>query len=174
MDYSPPGSSVHWIFQARILEWLAISFSRGSSWPRDQTPVSHIAGRFFIVWSTMHACMLSHFSCAQLFATQGTTIHQTPLSLGFSRQEYWNGLPCPSPEYLPDPGIKPTSLLSPALAGRFFTTSATWGATELPHRVLNPGEPISKPRALQCSTHGKPPAFYSWLWPCPHYESLWP
>ena len=98
----------------------------------------------------MHACMLSHFSCAQLFATQGTTIRQTPLSLGFSRQEYGNGLPCPSPEYLPDPGIKPTSLLSPALAGRFFTTSATWGATELPYRVLNPGEPISKPTALQC------------------------
>ena len=150
MDYSPPGSSVHWIFQARILAWVAISFSRGSSWPRDQTRVSHIAGRFFIVWATMHACMLSHFSCAQLFATQGTTIRQTLLSLGFSRQEYGNGLPCPSPEYLPDPGIKPTSLLSPALAGKFFTTSATWGATELPYRVLNPGEPISKPTALQC------------------------
>ena len=46
MDYSPPGSSVHGILQARILEWVAFPFSRGSSWPRDQTPISCIAGRF--------------------------------------------------------------------------------------------------------------------------------
>ena len=94
--------------------------------------------------------MLSHFSRVQLFATLWTTVRQTHLSLGFSRQEYWSGLPCPLPEYLPDPGIEPTSLLSPALVGRFFTTSATWGATELPHGVLNPGEPLqTKPTALQ-------------------------
>ena len=48
MDYSPPGSSVHRISQARILDWVAISFSRGSSRPRDRTQVSHIAGGFFI------------------------------------------------------------------------------------------------------------------------------
>ena len=52
MDCSAPGSSVHGIFQARILEWVAISFSRGSSWPRDQTQVSYLAGRFFNIWST--------------------------------------------------------------------------------------------------------------------------
>ena len=51
MDCSPPGSSVHGILQARILEWLAIPFSRGSSGPRDQTWVSCIAGRFFTVWA---------------------------------------------------------------------------------------------------------------------------
>ena len=45
MDYSLPGSSIHGFFQARVLEWVAISFSRGSSWPRDQTQVSRIAGR---------------------------------------------------------------------------------------------------------------------------------
>ena len=55
MDYSPPGSSVHGIPQARILEWIAISFSRGSSWPRDQTWVSCIAGRFFTIWATREA-----------------------------------------------------------------------------------------------------------------------
>ena len=49
MDCSPPGSSVHGILQARILEWVAIPFSRGSSQPRDRTPVSYIAGRFFTV-----------------------------------------------------------------------------------------------------------------------------
>ena len=47
MDCSPPGSSIHWILQARILEWVAISFSRGSSRPRDQTCISCFAGRFF-------------------------------------------------------------------------------------------------------------------------------
>ena len=52
MDCSPPDSSVHWILQARIQEWLAISFSRGSSQPRDWTQVSHITGRFFTVWAT--------------------------------------------------------------------------------------------------------------------------
>ena len=52
MDCSPPGSSVHGIFQARILEWLAISSSRRSSWPRDWTQVSHVAGRCFTIWAT--------------------------------------------------------------------------------------------------------------------------
>ena len=52
MDCSLPGSSIHGIFQARVLEWVAIAFSRGSSWPRDWTQVSHIAGRCFTVWAT--------------------------------------------------------------------------------------------------------------------------
>ena len=52
MDCSPPGSSVHGIFQARVLEWVAISFSRGSSQPSDWTQVSCIAGRFFTNWAT--------------------------------------------------------------------------------------------------------------------------
>ena len=59
MDCSPPGSSIHEIFQAGILEWVAISFSSGSSWPRDWTWVSHIAGRLFTVWATGKSCSLS-------------------------------------------------------------------------------------------------------------------
>ena len=59
--------------------------------------------------------MLSHFSYVQLFVTLFTVAHQTPLSMGFSRQEYWSGLPCPSPGDLLDPGIKPTSPVIPAL-----------------------------------------------------------
>ena len=55
MDCSPWGSSIHGILQARILEWVAISFSRGSSQPRDQTQVSHIAGRRFNLWATREA-----------------------------------------------------------------------------------------------------------------------
>ena len=55
MDCSLPGSSVHGIFQARVLEWAAISFSRGSSQPRDRTWVSFIAGRHFTIWATWEA-----------------------------------------------------------------------------------------------------------------------
>ena len=54
-------------------------------------------------------------SCVQLFATLRTAACQTPLSMGFSRQEYWSGLPCCPPGNLPNSGIKPTSLISPAL-----------------------------------------------------------
>ena len=55
---------------------------------------------------------------------------QAPLSMGFSRQAYWSGLPFPSPGDLPDPGMEPASLVSPALVGGFFTTSATWEALQ--------------------------------------------
>ena len=64
--------------------------------------------------------MLSRVSCVWLFATPRTAAHQAPLSMGFSRQEYWSGLPCPLPGDPPNPRIECTSLLSPALAGRFF------------------------------------------------------
>ena len=76
-------------------------------------------------WQCPHACMPSRLSHVQLFATVWTVACQAPLSMGFPRQEYWSGLRCPSPGDLPDPGIEPTSLKSPALAGGFFTTSAT-------------------------------------------------
>ena len=68
------------------------------------------------------ACMLSHFSHIQLFATLWSVAGQEPLSMGFSRQEHCSGLPCPPPGGLPDPGIKTSFLTSPALAGGFFTT----------------------------------------------------
>ena len=68
------------------------------------------------------------FSHVRLFATLYTVAHQALLSVGFSRLEYWNGLLCPPPRDLPDPGIESTSLMSPALADGFFTTSITWEA----------------------------------------------
>ena len=64
-------------------------------------------------------CVPSH---VRLFETPWTVAHQAPVSMGFPRQEYWRGLPCPPPWDLPDPGI---AAASPALAGGFFTTSAT-------------------------------------------------
>ena len=60
--------------------------------------------------------------------TPWTAAHQAPLSMGFSRQKYWSGLPFPSPSDLPVPEIEPLLIMFPALAGRFFTTSPTWEA----------------------------------------------
>ena len=59
-----------------------------------------------------------------LIATPWTVAHQAPLSMGFSRQEYWSGVPFPPPGHLPNPGIEPSFPESPALAGRFFTTES--------------------------------------------------
>ena len=75
----------------------------------------------------LHACVPGHFSHVQLFAT---VARRAPLSMEFSRQGYWSGLPYPLLRDLPDPGIKPASLMSPALASGFFTTNVTW---EAPH-----------------------------------------
>ena len=79
-------------------------------------------------------------SRVRLFVTPWTAARQAPLSMGFSRQEYWSGLPCPPPGDLPNPGTEPTSLTSPALAGGFFTTCVTWkvpGSQEdLPDSIL--------------------------------------
>ena len=80
--------------------------------------------------------MVSRFSHVQLLATLWTVAHQAPLSMGFTRQEYWSGLPCPPPGNLPDPGIEPTSFMSPALAGGLFTASATWEAHIKTKQVL--------------------------------------
>ena len=73
--------------------------------------------------------VLSRFSCVRLFATLWTIARQAPLSMGLSRQEYWSELPCPPLGDRLNPGIKPTSLMSPALAGMLFTSSATCGAS---------------------------------------------
>ena len=78
------------------------------------------------------SCCLS-LNQVQLFATPWTVAHQPPLSTGFSRQEYRNGLPCPLPG---DLGSNP-GLMSPALAGSFFTTSATWEAHGVMHSLSN-------------------------------------
>ena len=83
--------------------------------------LSHIPGAGFSV---------KLLSRVRLFVAPWSVAHQAPLSMGFSRQECWHGLPCPPPPF-PDRGIDPASLMSPALAGRFFTTSAPWEASQL-------------------------------------------
>ena len=76
----------------------------------------------------MPVCILNRSSHVWLFTTSWTVACPAPLSMGFSRQEYWSGLPCPPSGDPPDPGIKPSSLTSSALESRFFTTSANWEA----------------------------------------------
>ena len=116
INCSLPSSSVHGILQARVLEWVAISFSRGSSRTRDPTRVSCMAGRRFTLWATRNVKSLSWI---RIFATPWTVAYQAPPSMGFSRQECWSTLPFSFPGDLPDPGIEPPS---PALAGGFSTT----------------------------------------------------
>ena len=109
MDYSSPGSSAHGFLQARILEWVAIPFSKRFSLHKDWTRVSCIVSRFFTIWIT---CYLIISVCKVLSvmsnsATIWTIAHQTPLSMGFSRQKYWSGLPFPTLGDLPNPGLNP-------------------------------------------------------------------
>ena len=83
--------------------------------------------------------MLSHFRRVQPFVILWTMVaYHTPLTLGFSRQEYWSGLPYPPPGDLPDPGTEPTSL---ALAGGFFTTGAIWEVRQPEHFHMFPSIP---------------------------------
>ena len=85
--------------------------------------------------------MLSRFGHVRFFETQWTVAHQAPLSMGFFRQEYWSRLPYSPLEDLPDPGIEPASLTSPAHAGGFFTTSTTWEAIfACSRRIIKPVE----------------------------------
>ena len=65
-------------------------------------------------------------SISQSCLTPWTVAHLTPMSMGFSRQEYWSGLPFPSPGDLPDPGMEPMSPVASALAGGFFPSSTSW------------------------------------------------
>ena len=143
MDCNLPYSSVHGIFQARVLEWVVISFSRGSSQPRDWTWVSRIVGRCFTTIDTscyaksLQLCptlcdpidssppgspvpgilqartlewvtiafsnawkwkvKVKSLSRVRLLATPWIAAYQAPPSMGFSRQEYWSGVPLPSP-----------------------------------------------------------------------------
>ena len=91
--------------------------------------------------------VLSRYSCVRLFATLWNVACQALLSMRFSRQECWSGLPCPPLRDRPNLGIKPLPLMSPALAGRFFTTSATWEAPEVKLAVGH----IAKPPLIKAS-----------------------
>ena len=101
INSSPPGSPIPGILQVTTLEWVAISFSNAWKWKVKVKLLSRV----------------------QLFSTSWTAAFEAPLSMGFSRQVYWSGLPFPSPGDLPYPGIEPAPLVFPALAGGFSTTA---------------------------------------------------
>ena len=114
----------------------------------------------------MHAKLLQ--LCPTLCDTVDYTAHQVPLSLGFSRQEYWTRLPFPTPRDLPDPGIELTSLISPALAGGFFTTSATWES--VPQQTIFPSIFTFYPNINKYKTYGVYSSL-SFLLKCKHTRS---
>ena len=145
-DYCVCGSHI-WLFvmpwtaahqallsMARIGKWITMPFSRGSFGPRDWTWVSWTEGRFFTVWATKRLltkvknrlCMWG-YAC-MCVGTQWTVTYQAPLSMGFSRQDYWSGLPFPSPGNLSHPGIE-------------------WGSPTLLADAL-PSEPPGKPHSV--------------------------
>ena len=107
------GSEWGYVRTSPVVHWLSLHASTAEFNPWWETKIPY-------------PCMLSRFSRVRLFATLWTVACQASLSMGFSRQEDWSGLPCPPPGDLPQPEIEPPSLVSPALADGFFTTSATW------------------------------------------------
>ena len=110
--------------------------NKGLCWAKSlQSCVTPMDRELVVEFFTYSGCVCvcvcaSWLSRVWLFVTPWTVAHQASLSMGFSRQEYWRGLPCPPLEDLPNPGIEPRFLRSPALAGRFFTTSAIWEALD--------------------------------------------
>ena len=104
-------------------EWSLELKADISSLKRPCTVWSWILFFFFMsVCARVCVCACAVFSHVWLFATPWTVAHQVLLSMKFSRQEYWSGLPFPPPGDLPNSGIKPVSPISPALAGRLFTS----------------------------------------------------
>ena len=96
MDYSPPGSSAHGIIQAGILKWVAISFSRGSSWPRDRTQVSHIADKSFTDWASRQAPLI-HGLCHKFSMIKPSPPITAPFSVLSAL--FWTGKICQRPEF---------------------------------------------------------------------------
>ena len=136
MDYSPPGSSLHLILHASILEWVGISFSRYLSHPGVKPTSPALAGGFFTTEPPgkhsvrMCVCVcVCVCACARVHMLSHVWLFPTPIdcsppgsSVLGTFQEYF---PFPSPRNLPDPGIEPASLMSPTLVGGFFTSWAT-------------------------------------------------
>ena len=131
--YGRAPSRTSWVCLWLHSRTIRAKFRLFSSWSTFSKGLPIEEDRKAVSWSfwAMSASVLSCFSLVWFCATLWTVARQALLFMGFSRQEYWCGLPCPLPGELPDPGIEPVSLTSPAFSDRFFTTSATWEAVNL-------------------------------------------
>ena len=116
LELQLPHQSFQWIFRVDFFQAVK-SFFNGTKILLSYRAVVKLKWVGFV--QRMYMCVLSR---VWLFTTPWTVADQAPLSMGFSRQEYWGGLLFPPPGQLPDSGIQPESLVSPALAGGFFTT----------------------------------------------------
>ena len=119
------------VFKILLFSLLLMHFIISTAWrPHQEDSLSCTPCFSALLFNTV--CVLSGFSCVWLLATPWTVAHQAPLSMQFSSKN--PGLPCPSPGDLLDAGIESVALTSPALAGEFFNTSASWVATS--HKEL--------------------------------------
>ena len=148
-DYAGKNSRITVMSKSGKLTWQSCHTSIISLWNFKKK--KWFGGRLWVIWTKSHllsedahltiswgpqhhfgacvcVCMLSHFSHVWLFATPWTVALQSPLSMGFSSQEYWSGLPCPSPGIFPTQRLNLCLLRLPVSVSRFFTTSATWEA----------------------------------------------
>ena len=141
MDCSLPGSSIHGIFQARVLEWVAISFSRGSSQPRDQTQVSHITGGRFTIWVTREALSQQRHLCFPrcLFSSVLLYIPQQSVSKSYK------GVPI---KYTWTPTSHPLHCCYPSPSPQHLLLDLrNWALTDFPPRLfwaLQLGPPVKK------------------------------
>ena len=135
----------------------------------------HSSGKKSMISEIYLSCVCVHAKSLQSCPTLCNLVDCSPptLSMGFSRQEYWSGLPCPPPGALPDPGIEPASHTSPELAGGFFTTSATWEALTLAESLsklsrvqtlVNPGQEKVSKMAWKVSPGTIEPKFSKQRW----------
>ena len=132
-DCSLPGSSIHGTSQARILECAAMLYSRGSFQPRDRTHASCTGRQILSHWATWEVpgwrCCAWSLRHVWLFMTPWLQPARLLCPWGFSKQEYWSGLPCPTPGDLPDSGVEPRSP----------TLKADSLLIELPRKLKNTG-----------------------------------
>ena len=124
------------VFNKKILGWPKISFEffcyilwkNSTKLMANPNNLAQVIENWLCCRPFAGACVLSRFSHVQLFASLWPIACQAPLSMGFSRQDYWSGLPYAPAGDLSDPGIEPISVMSPVLSGGFFTTSVTLAA----------------------------------------------
>ena len=116
----------YWGLNPCRLQWKHIVLTTG---PQGKSSIfSFLKWKFGLnnLWDIFSFIVPLLWAVSYVCSVRSNSVHQTPLSVNFSRQEYCTGLPFPTPGHLPQPGIEPTSLTFPALVGGFFTTNTTW------------------------------------------------